>query len=608
MIPFLAFVILSSAYTSRALVLLRVNVTQPASHSLTRNAFGVDFTVHSAIVVSAIGIVDADARGFNGSVFAGVVDRSTGRVVAGPVSVNSSNSRLDDTNLFVFRNITLTRLEPGVYTIVSQSAVGDGSFRTGAVPGSLVVGDTGNGSVECSGSVIGGDRLGPITTDLPSFDYFPTRLAAGATLVFEVAPPPPSPPLQTLFEFANCEAVACAGMPTGEYNLRGVRRFCDSDAAGGGWMRLWRVNDSTCEAQGWTSARNLNVAGLDPVGCRPAVDTCLRPRRIDSPFQFSEVRGGNWALWASGTPDGFNSNGVLPDGVNVRDSNDALVWALVVAQVTTNPRASMCPCDTGFTNSTMSAALLREAGTRWTCDRLPTAAVPQRTWTALFAKPACTGKSDAITPFDLLWFQQTLPVALQTLSVALCLDSPAPDEDIKLAAGELYVRKTAGFDKATACPARVTVPSPTSTAPLATIVGSRIVTGSTSSAPTTTTGTATTGTTTTGAAMTGTAALSTAPPETMQTIPGSPALIGGLVGGIGGLLLCLVVGCIVARSSVRQRQQAPAAASATPAQNQYSALPLDRQQHYGDVESVRRSAAASGGGAVYDSPTSVLMR
>jgi hypothetical protein len=90
------------------------------------------------------------------------------------------------------------------------------------------------------------------------------------------------------------------------HNIQGQARFCDTEMAGGGWLRLWRANESTCEQNGWSSARNPSALGVDPFGCRPGNELCTG-KRIDSPFAFAEVRGGNWIVWAQNSPNGFDS-------------------------------------------------------------------------------------------------------------------------------------------------------------------------------------------------------------------------------------------------------------------------------------------------------------
>jgi hypothetical protein len=81
--------------------------------------------VYAAIDVYAIGLLDADARGINGTLSARIFDRSTDRVVVGPVTVARGQARADDTNPFVFKTVPTVRLQPGVYSIVSVGFTSD---------------------------------------------------------------------------------------------------------------------------------------------------------------------------------------------------------------------------------------------------------------------------------------------------------------------------------------------------------------------------------------------------------------------------------------------------------------------------------------------------
>lgn len=81
---------------------------------------GMDFAVYRAIDVTAIGVFDADVRGFRGNSSARIFDRSTDRVVGGPVYVDSSDARTDDENPFVFKNVSRVRLPPGVYCLLGD--------------------------------------------------------------------------------------------------------------------------------------------------------------------------------------------------------------------------------------------------------------------------------------------------------------------------------------------------------------------------------------------------------------------------------------------------------------------------------------------------------
>lgn len=70
-----------------------VNATQTGGYGFSTAALGMDFTVHSAIDVIAIGLLDADDRGISGTLVASIFDRSTDRVAAGPVTVRGGAAR-----------------------------------------------------------------------------------------------------------------------------------------------------------------------------------------------------------------------------------------------------------------------------------------------------------------------------------------------------------------------------------------------------------------------------------------------------------------------------------------------------------------------------------
>ena len=285
----ISFVLLVLFAFAQALQFSRVN--QTAGHTLWTSGLGMDFTVTSAIDVSAIGIIDADAPGISGTLTAQIVDRSNDRVAVGPVSVSQGqgDARANDSNPFVFKPMPSVRLAPGVYCLTSIGFIADKvvTTGTGGVSGSVVVGDSGGGAVLVTGAVNGGSDL--LSSTQRNYAAGPDNFHAGATFVFSVAVSRPavSPPLRTVFP--DCEAVACAGLPTGDYHIGGQLRFCDNDMAGGGWMRLWRANETSCESNGWSSARNPFVAGVDPMGCRAAPHSCRRGLQVDSPFTFNEI-------------------------------------------------------------------------------------------------------------------------------------------------------------------------------------------------------------------------------------------------------------------------------------------------------------------------------
>jgi hypothetical protein len=414
---------------------------------------GMDFTIYRTIEVTAIGLFDGDERGFNGTLSARIFDRSTDLVVVDPVSVNSSDARTDDQNPFVFKNVTRVRLLPGVYSLIAVgSTTNDRWLNSLAARGSVVAGESGEGAVLITNSASGGNGLSTSTITGISQD----QLLAGATFLFDVVPTVMVALPQR--QYLDCEAVACAGLESGEYNVGGHVRYCDNDESGGGWLRLWRANDTTCEANGWTAMRNMVAVGIDPRGCRPTTNATCLGNRINSPFAFREVRGSKWIVWALGIPDAFESKHPC-DGVVVKDGSGAHVWSLAAANPYHPIMGGLCPCDSQFRNTSFNWANLLVAGAHWTCDR-----VPMQTggaWTKLFdgsSRFLCNGQANA-TADDLLSFRRALDSPQVALSLALCTDE-FNSADLKLASGDLYVRATVGFDRTKHCPTMVTTSTP----------------------------------------------------------------------------------------------------------------------------------------------------
>jgi hypothetical protein len=445
----LVSILVATAPLSYALQLLRATRVQTGERIVTCR--GVDFTVSGrAIDVTAVGLFDDDPRGFVGAFSARIVDRSTGLVVVGPVIVGGNDTRTSDLNPFVFKNVTNGRLSPGVYSLIAMNSSPNDTWLNTAIAdlgGTVVIGDSGEGTALITHGII----VSGCTSATPAtvYDKF---LFAGATFLFEVVPTVtvalPQP------QYADCEAVACAGLESGEYNIQGQARHCDNDEAGGGWLRLWRMNDTSCEANGWTSARNTGAVGNDPHGCRPASAAACLGNRVNSPFPFNEVRGSNWIMWSLGTPNAFESPHPC-EGVVIRDGNGASVWALAAGNAM---QASLCPCDPQYMNATLNWPNRVMAGAHWTCDRIPTQSAGA--WVKLFDGTSsflCSSRANA-TARDLLRFQRVLDSPQASLSVAVCVDQSPTLEDIKLAAGDLFVRSTVGFDKAKHCP---TIPATT---------------------------------------------------------------------------------------------------------------------------------------------------
>lgn len=438
---------------SQSMALQFVRVTQVAGNALWPTALAVDFTVTATIDVSAIGIVDADALGFSSTLTAQIVDRSTDRAVAGPVAVKPGDQRATDANPFVFKNVT-SRLAPGSYCLIAVGTRLDKIITTSIEPRSVVAGDDGGGSIVITGAATS------LTTSLLSSsltDFFPrTTLYGSATFLFDVVPASPAPRLLPP-AFVDCEEVACEGFRSGVYNIQGQAWFCDNDMAGGGWLRLWRANESSCEESGWLSGRNPTAKGVDPFGCRPGVAACVAAPTLRSPFPFNEVRGGNWDLWVFNTADGFQSP-LLADGIVVRDGSNGTVWLLPVGSQQPLYPEAQCPCEATFRNTSRTSANLAVVGPHWTCGRAP---LRMTVWERLFHNKSSTVLCNANSTASLsevLWFQRPLSAAQVQLSVSICKDSSDADEDLKLVAGDLFVRSTVGFDRTRSCP---TTPPPT---------------------------------------------------------------------------------------------------------------------------------------------------
>lgn len=230
--------------------------------------------------------------------------------------------------------------------------------------------------------------------------------------------------------FADCEAVACASLGAGHYNIHGQLRYCDSD----GWMRLWRVGDSTCEQYGWTSNRNATLRGsvVDPVGCRPATPTCTPVPTQPAPFGFRQVRAANWEMWLLNNATGFNftaPDGRLCDGVTVRDASDNNVFVFAG----TGYADARCPCDA----TAQAATSERLSNASWACGHVNTTTTATQQWKPLSADDQlCTSRNK--------W--TTLASPQTVLKVLLCRDILSQQEDLKLASGDLFVRATVDFN------------------------------------------------------------------------------------------------------------------------------------------------------------------
>jgi hypothetical protein len=373
----------------------------------------------------------------------------------------------------------------------------------------------------------------------------PTDLL-GVTFRFTIIPNEP-PPLAIATDFADCEAVACAGLPTGEYSVGGGKRtFCDNDEAGGGWTRIWRLNDSSCEDHGWSSGRNIFADGLDPPGCRGRGFGCRQSENITTENDsFSELMGKNWEMWAHGTLDSFGTN----DGIFVIADTHRL-WTFSVSSISALQAPPFhCPCDARFADMKNATILDRIAQTEgdYMCDY----GTSNRSFTPVFQANGpnlCSPRGKDRRSFlkVLTDVQRKLP-----LRVHICLDSGAADEDIKLSALDLFARQTPRFNRTRDCPARTT---------------SIATAAATATPPSTTTGMPTT-----------TMRSSTSAEQRLNTTAASApagsdvALIAGAVGGaIGAVLLAAAIFLIVKRAQSSQKKTAAAASSSI---ENYGVLP-----------------------------------
>jgi hypothetical protein len=419
------------------------------------STIAVDFTVYAPIMVLKIGLVDSDTAGVHNLLRASIFDRSVGSVLSQVAAVIGSR-RVDDGNPFIFSD-AMVRLDPGVYTLVSTGFSQDriiSNYIYTAYPDST--------PVLLTAALVG--TTSSISSPLTIDTVGPGRFRVGATFTFELAPVPTVAPSMPETDFPDCEAVACADLPSGIYNVQGRSRFCDNDNDGGGWVRVWRANDSSCEVNGWTSSRRLDGKGSDRVGCRPAIDSvskCSNAVRIEAPFPFRDVRGAHWHLWGVGSLDAFDSP-VLCDGAIVWGGNgdfvDTIVWAFALSAAETKGR---CPCKPDFNRSASPDASLTAIGPNWSCASFP---MTSTFWNSAFDNANgdnCTGTA----ALDSGAFRRAFGEYLTTLTVGLCRNGNESFEEVKLASGDLFVRATTGFDKDVDCPVqtRPSQVSPTQT-------------------------------------------------------------------------------------------------------------------------------------------------
>jgi hypothetical protein len=424
----LSLLVLVVASTAPSAALQLIGVLNATGNNMHGESIGVDFTVYSPIAINAVGVLDADEPGIVGPLSVYIMDRANNSTIFGPYNFSAS-ARADDANPFIFQNVSI-RLDVGVYVLVSNGFTVDKFVHTGRYPespGEAVVLGVNTPEVVVTNGVFGAVGSGIVVPD--HVDVY--NLYAAATFLFTVpAKPPLSLPSRS---FADCEEVACAGLAPGEYNIRGQLRHCDAD----GWMRLWRVTDSTCEQNGWTSSRNPNPSSnlneieiVDPFGCRPGSIACSLTPTERAPFLFRQVRATDWSMWQLKSLDGSNAGDHLCDGVTVRDASNNPVF--VFAAVGTGTVGSQCPCEE------LDTTTLRLSGAPWTCGRKQVEG-GERKWELLSAnddRMVCKGTNQ--------W--HTLAAPQSFLRVSLCLDSGPEDEDLKLLSGDLYVRATENFD------------------------------------------------------------------------------------------------------------------------------------------------------------------
>jgi hypothetical protein len=446
--------------------------------------------------------------------------------------------------------------------LISTGFVSDRIIATGSEDTEVVISATSSASVVATAALLGSGVpiTSPVTVQVGGKEYF----HLGATFTFDAVPVPPTFAFGSR-DFVDCEAVACAGLPTGFYTVRSVVRYCDNDAQGGGWLRLWRANDSACESNGWSSARYINANGSDPFGCSPAVKLaarCSNSTAILSPFAIGELRGTNWRVWGVGSLRAFHSR-ALCDGVVLWDaeSTDTVVWALAASGSLSSGR---CPCDSGFVPTNFTTTNLDAIGPHWSCAHLP---IMASSWSAVSdfeTNGSCTGASGG----DVTMFQRAFQVPLRMLSVGLCKNGNSSFQDIKLAGGDLFVRATVGFDKREHCDS----PNSSSAHPtLTTTSGGSI--GTTNSV---------------GRMDMSSIDSRTAPsssPRSMQAAPAfvpsnSAPLIAGIAGGIAVVLVLLVVVVVGVAVVRRCRRDVPLdrptvsdIIAARPTPNNYQVMP-----------------------------------
>jgi hypothetical protein len=489
--------------------------------------FGFDFTVYGSSINVVSILVFASNRSLATTKNVFIFDRAIDAELVRTDFDAGLVSRVG----FVSRPVAAV-LHPGVYSIVVNWTGAD--LCTRGFPGTderVVRTTAGVSGLKSSATIL-----------FSTTTVAPTDLL-GVTFRFTIIPNEP-PPLAIATDFADCEAVACAGLPTGEYSVGGGKRtFCDNDEAGGGWTRIWRLNDSSCEDHGWSSGRNVRANGIDPFGCNGGFG-CRQSKNITTTNNWGEVMGKNWEMWAHGTPDSFRGD----DGVFVTVDTQRL-WTFSVGLWGAGfPAFTRCPCDPLFsTNISIVIARINETGDSYICDAAARTDVFSPVFQANGSNLCSPRGKDRRSFLKVLTdVQRKLP-----LRVHICLDSGAADEDIKLSALDLFARQTPRFNRTRDCPARTT---------------SIATAAATATPPSTTTGMPTT-----------TMRSSTSAEQRLNTTAASApagsdvALIAGAVGGaIGAVLLAAAIFLIVKRAQSSQKKTAAAASSSI---ENYGVLP-----------------------------------
>jgi hypothetical protein len=484
---------------------------------------GFDFTVRAPITVTSIGFLDMRTAGLGANQSATIYDRSAGTLIA--TATANAGERRGGSGFFVFKPIAGGRvLASGHYSLIANVDGPESCSSNGIV--------SPEPSVFTTAAI---RNVGPRSQTLANTAVFdPTSLVRVTFQYTVVAQATPSPVLP----FQSCEEAACANQSTGEFNIRGVRRFCDNDRLGGGWLRVFRVADTTCEAMNLSSSRNVKALGVDPVGCRPLTNATKANNcptiQIQSPYAFSEVLGTDFSMYSTGYPDAFAS----ADMIAIRTASDDFVWTFAFGHVSTVSEYG-CPCnDTRALSDTDVAALLNRTGDSYYCDRTSS----DFAWSRQFGGSQCSGRSQTpVTSFVRTVSSQSL------LKLSVCRNEGDDNEDIKLAELVLFVREKAGFNRSQ-CSATTTTTTATTTAAATTAATATTMAAATTATTATTTVAATTTTTalmSPPSTTTASSSSSFSPSSTVQLSDAAPApndvpLIAGAAVGALVFLLCVV--------------------------------------------------------------------